>query len=230
MASRSVSWLRRARRSAAAMHCTKRGGSMENWGAILYSQKHLLFDPKTSTERERQTVFLVVSHEMAHQWFGDLVTMAWWDSLWLNEGFARWMQTHAADALHPEWNTGLQAARIFESGKREDAKVSTHPVLQPVLSAEQAAQAFDSITYNKGAAVITMLEAYVGPNEFRDGVRNYMRKHEFGNTVDSDLWREIQAVVSKPVLKIEHDFTRQVGVPLVRVETAGDGTRLVAGR
>jgi aminopeptidase N len=171
---------------------------MENWGAIFFSQDHVLFDPAASTERERQTVFLVVSHEMAHQWFGDLVTMAWWDNLWLNEGFARWMQTHAADALHPEWHTGLQAARIFESGKRADAQVSTHPVLQPVASAEQAAQAFDSITYNKGAAVITMLEAYVGATDFRDGVRAYMRKHAFGNTVDSDLWREIQAVAGNP--------------------------------
>ena len=206
------------------------GGSMENWGAIFCSQDHALFDPAASTERERQTVFLVVSHEMAHQWFGDLVTMAWWDNLWLNEGFARWMQTHAADALHPEWHTGLQAARIFESGKRADAQVSTHPVLQPVVSAEQAAQAFDSITYNKGAAVITMLEAYVGANNFRNGVREYMRKHALGNTVDSDLWREIQAVAGKPVLDIEHDFTRQAGVPLVRVESAGRGSRLVAGQ
>src|SRR5271156_4087284 len=122
MASRSVSWLRRARRSAAAMHCTKRGGSMENWGAILYSQKHILFDAKDSTEADRQTVFLVVSHEMAHQWFGDLVTMRWWDNLWLNEGFARWMQTKAADDLNPEWQTGLQAAGIIEQGMRADAK------------------------------------------------------------------------------------------------------------
>ena len=200
------------------------GGSMENWGAIFYSQDHLLFDPAASTERERQLVFLVVSHEMAHQWFGDLVTMAWWDNLWLNEGFARWMQTYAADALHPNWETGLQAANIFESGKRADAQVSTHPVLQPVISAEQAAQAFDSITYDKGAAVITMLEAYVGAEAFREGVRRYMRAHAFGNTVDSDLWREIEAAAGKPVLNIEHDFTRQVGVPLVRVEIyrAGD--------
>jgi len=206
------------------------GSSMENWGAIFFSQDDILFDSSASTERERQRVFLVVSHEMAHQWFGDLVTMAWWDNLWLNEGFARWMQTHAADALHPEWNTGLQAARIYESGKRADAQVSTHPVLQPVVSAEQAAQAFDSITYNKGAAVITMLEAYVGANAFRDGVREYMRKHAFGNTVDSDLWREIQAVAGKPVLNIEHDFTRQAGVPLVRIEPAGRESRLVVER
>jgi len=206
------------------------GGSMENWGAIFFSQDHVLFDPGASTERERQLVFLVVSHEMSHQWFGDLVTMAWWDNLWLNEGFARWMQTHAADTLHPEWHTGLQAARIFEYGKRADAQVSTHPVLQPVVSAEQAGQAFDSITYDKGAAVITMLEAFVGATDFRDGVRAYMRKHAFGNTVDSDLWREIQAVADKPVLNIEHDFTRQAGVPLVRIESAGSKSRLVASR
>jgi len=206
------------------------GGAMENWGAIFYSQDFLLFDPATSTERERQLVFLVVSHEMAHQWFGDLVTMAWWDNLWLNEGFARWMQTHAADSLHPEWNTGLQAAQIFETGKREDAQISTHAVLQPVVSAEQAAQAFDSITYNKGAAVITMLEAYAGADNFRNGVREYMRKHAFGSTVDSDLWREIQAAANKPVLEIEHEFTRQAGVPLVRVEAAAPESRLVASQ
>jgi aminopeptidase N len=206
------------------------GGSMENWGAIFFSQDHLLFDSAASTERERQWVFLVVSHEMAHQWFGDLVTMEWWDNLWLNEGFARWMQTHAADALHPTWSTGLQAANIFEKGKRTDAQVSTHPVLQPVLSAEQAAQQFDQITYDKGAAVITMLEAYVGANDFRSGVREYMRKHAYGNTVDSDLWREVQAVAGKPVLEIEHDFTRQAGLPLVRVEVTGQKSRLIAGQ
>jgi aminopeptidase N len=206
------------------------GGSMENWGAIFYSQDHLLFDPKSSTEDERQLVFLVVAHEMSHQWFGDLVTMAWWDNLWLNEGFARWMQTHAADALHPEWQTGLQAANIFENGKRADAKISTHPVLQPILSAEQAAEAFDNITYDKGAAVITMLEAYVGADKFRDGVRRYMRAHAFGNTVDGDLWREVQIVAGKPVLDIERDFTRQPGVPLVRVEVSGSGSRITEGR
>jgi aminopeptidase N len=205
------------------------GGSMENWGAIFCSQDELLVDP-ASTERERQWVFTVVSHEMAHQWFGNLVTMAWWDNLWLNEGFARWMQTYAADALHPAWKTGLQAAEIFESGKRQDAQVSTHPVLQPVLSAEQAVLAFDGITYDKGAAVITMLESYVGANDFRSGVREYMRKHAYGNTVDGDLWREIQAVAAKPVLEIEHDFTRQAGLPLVRVESAGRESRLVAGQ
>ena len=206
------------------------GSSMENWGAIFYSQADLLFDPASSTESDRQRVFLVVGHEMAHQWFGDLVTMAWWDDLWLNEGFARWMQTFAADELHPEWQTGLQAASIFEMGKRADAVPSTHPVVQEVFTAAQAEQAFDYITYDKGAAVITMIAAYVGPDNFRDGVRRYMREHAYGNTVDSDLWSIMQQTVGKPILAIEHDFTRQVGVPLVRVAATAKSTQLSEGR
>ncbi|HWE45882.1 MAG TPA: M1 family metallopeptidase [Caulobacteraceae bacterium] len=193
------------------------GGSMENWGAIFYSSEHLLFDPKFSTESDRQLVFLVVAHEMAHQWFGDLVTMAWWDNLWLNEGFARWMQTKAAVELHPEWRTGLQAMAIYDGGKRADAGAGTHPIVQPVLTAEQADEAFDSITYNKGAAVITMLEAYAGPDNFREGVRRYMKAHAYGNTVDVDLWSQVQAASGKPILEIEHDFTAQTGLPLLRV-------------
>jgi len=192
------------------------GGSMENWGAIFYSQQHLLFDPKTSTESDRQLVFEVIAHEMSHQWFGDLVTMAWWDNLWLNEGFARWMQTYAADDLHPEWKTGLRALSIFEGGKQADSIPSTHPVVQSILTADQAAQAFDQITYDKGAAVITMINAYVGRDVFEKGVQAYMRAHAYGNTVDSDLWGEIQKAAGKPILQIEHDLTRQEGVPLIR--------------
>jgi aminopeptidase N len=201
------------------------GGSMENWGAIFCSQDQLLFDPARSTEADRQRVFGTVSHEMAHQWFGDLVTMAWWDDLWLNEGFATWMQTKAADVMHPEWKTGLRA--LFARGKQADAKPSTHPILQTVLDASQAAEAFDDITYAKGAAVIGMLEVYVLPDSFRNGVRRYMRAHAYGNTVDADLWREIQAAAGKPVLDIEADFTRQSGVPLLRVE---QGTTPRGGR
>jgi len=206
------------------------GGSMENWGAIFYSQEHLLFDPKTSTEDDRQLVFLVVAHEMSHQWFGDLVTMAWWDNLWLNEGFARWMQTYAADDLHPEWKTGLRALLIFEAGKRADAIPSTHPIVQSILTADQAGQAFDSITYDKGAAVITMINAYVGRDAFREGVRHYMHAHAFGNTVDSDLWGAMQETAGKPILDIERDVTRQEGVPLIRVASENAATILSEGR
>jgi aminopeptidase N len=199
---------------------------MENWGAIFYSPNSLLFDPAKSTQADQQFVFELVSHEMAHQWFGDLVTMPWWDDLWLNEGFARWMATKAADELHPQWKTGLQALGIAEAGKRADAKPSTHPIVQTVLDASQAAQAFDGITYDKGASVIGMLEAYVGPDSFRNGVRRYMRSHAYGNTVDADFWREIQAAAGKPILEIEADFTRQPGLPLLRMEQGmGPGGR-----
>lgn len=206
------------------------GGSMENWGAIFYSQNHLLFDARTSTELDKQLVFLVVAHEMAHQWFGDLVTMAWWDNLWLNEGFARWMQTYAADDLHPEWETGLQAANIYERGKQADSVPSTHPVLQEVDTADQASESFDSITYDKGAAVITMINAYVGREKFRAGVRRYMRAHRFGNTTDTDLWSEIQQTAGLPILDIERAFTRREGLPLVRVAAAARGASLTTSR
>lgn len=206
------------------------GGSMENWGAIFYSQNHLLFDPKSSTEEDRQLVFGVVAHEMAHQWFGDLVTMAWWSDLWLNEGFARWMQTFAADALHPEWRTGLKALSIFEQGKQADAVPSTHAVVQKVYTAEQAAQSFDAITYDKGAAIITMLNAYVGRDKFREGVRRYMRAHAYGNTVDTDLWSLIEQAAGQPVVGIERDFTRQKGVPLVRVTLAAKELQMTQAR
>jgi len=206
------------------------GGSMENWGAIFYSQQHLLFDPKSSTESDRQLVFEVVAHEMSHQWFGDLVTMAWWDNLWLNEGFARWMQTYAADDLHPEWKTGLRALSIFEGGKQADAIPSTHPVIQTILTADQAAQAFDQITYDKGAAVITMINAYVGRDAFEKGVQAYMRAHAYGNTVDSDLWSEVQKAAGKPILQIEHEVTRQEGVPLIRAVFDRNAVLLSEGR
>ena len=206
------------------------GGSMENWGAIFYSQQHVLFDSARSTESDRRLVFLVVAHEMAHQWFGDLVTMAWWDNLWLNEGFARWMQTFAADDLHPEWETGLLAASIYERGKETDAGPSTHPVVQEVLTADQADQAFDHITYDKGAAIIRMMSAYVGRDHFRAGVRRYMQAHSFGNTVDSDLWTLLQQEAGKPILAIERDFTRQAGVPLVKVTGTSKGVKLEEAR
>jgi aminopeptidase N len=207
------------------------GGSMENWGAIFYSQHHLLFDPAKSTENDRQLVFLVVAHEMAHQWFGDLVTMSWWSDLWLNEGFARWMQSFAAEQLHPDWHVSLRAAGIFERGKHEDAIPSTHPVVQSVLTAEQAGQAFDSITYDKGAAIITMMNAWLGADPFRDGLRHYMHEHAYANTMDSDFWSALQAAAGQTLLpEVARDLTRQTGVPLVSVAAGPGGLALSESR
>ena len=194
--------------------------AMENWGAIFTFEHTLLLDPSISTQSDKQRVFAVAAHEIAHQWFGDLVTMSWWDDLWLNEGFATWMASRTTQKLHPEWNTQLEAVGSRESAMALDAVASTHPVVQHVETVEQASQAFDSITYEKGSAVIRMLEGYVGGDAWREGVRRYMKKHAYANTVSDDLWREIQAAAGKPVLDIAHDFTLQPGIPMLRV-TAG---------
>jgi len=195
-------------------------GAMENWGAIYTFEHTLLLDPGFSTQSDKQGVYSVAAHEIAHQWFGDLVTMSWWDDLWLNEGFATWMAGRTTAKLHPEWNTRLNAVGGREGAMSRDAVASTHPVVQHVETVEQASQAFDSITYQKGGAVIRMLEGFVGENAWREGVRSYMKAHAYGNTVSDDLWREVQVAAGKPILDIAHDFTLQPGVPLIRVESA----------
>ena len=199
---------------------------MENWGAILSFENALLLDPDLSPESAKQRVFTVLAHEMAHQWFGNLVTMAWWDDLWLNEGFASWMESKATDHFHPEWRIWLQAEADRERAMQQDAKRTTHPVVQPVRSGEQANQAFDAITYLKGQAVVRMLEDYVGEKAFRQGVHAYMRRYAYRNTTTTDFWAELEKTAEKPVRQIAEDFTLQPGVPLITVESAQtDGTR-----
>jgi len=192
-------------------------GAMENWGAIFTFEYAMLLDPAVSTQHDRQEVFVTAAHEMAHQWFGDLVTMAWWDDLWLNEGFASWMESRMSERLHPEWESNLGVVAVHEGAMTRDSVVTTHPVVQHVATVEQASQAFDSITYQKGESVIRMLENYVGELAWRNGVRAYMQKHKYSNTVSDDLWNSIEKAAGKPVKAIAHDFTLQPGVPLVRV-------------
>ena len=194
--------------------------AMENWGAIFTFEHSLLLDPSIATVADRQGVFSVDAHEMAHQWFGDLVTMSWWDDLWLNEGFASWMAGRTTAKLHPEWNTALNTVFGREGAMARDAIVTTHPVVQHIETVAQAGQAFDAITYSKGSAVIRMLEAYVGGDDWREGVRSYIGKHAYGNTVSDDLWNAIEAAAGKPIKAIAHDFTLQPGVPLIRVVSA----------
>ena len=195
-------------------------GAMENWGAIFTFEYALLLDPSISTQADKEEVFLVAAHEISHQWFGDLVTMAWWDDLWLNEGFASWMEGRTTEKLRPEWNAGLRAVTSRDVAMGRDALATTHPVVHHVETVEQANQAFDLITYQKGEAVIRMLEGYVGPDAWRAGVRRYIRGHAYGNTVSDDLWREIEAAAGKPITAIAHDFTLQPGVPLITVQDA----------
>jgi aminopeptidase N len=199
--------------------------AMENWGAILYFEHDLLIDARLSTETDRQSIAVVIAHEMAHQWFGDLVTMAWWDDLWLNEGFASWMENKAVDHFHPQWKLWLQSQSAVQRAMRIDAANGTHPIITPIRDVLQASDAFDGITYVKGGAVIRMLEGYVGQDAFRAGVRRYMKDHAYGNTVTDDLWSAIDAVSATKIRDIAHDFTVRAGVPLIsaRAEHCASG-------
>jgi len=193
--------------------------AMENWGAIFYFEYALLDDPAISTQADRQNIYTTVAHEMAHQWFGDLVTMSWWDDLWLNEGFASWMEGRATEHFHPEWNSKLGAVAGREYAMGLDSLATTHPVVQHVETVDQASQAFDAITYQKGEAVIRMLEAYVGHEAWRTGVRSYIKANAHGSTQTDDLWRAVEAAAGQPITAIAHDFTLQPGIPLITVET-----------
>ncbi len=195
-------------------------GAMENWGAIFTFEHAMLLDPAISTVSDKQEAFATAAHEMAHQWFGDLVTMQWWDDLWLNEGFATWMESRIKARLHPEWNSALSAVNTREIAMSPDSMSTTHPIVQRIKTVEQASQAFDSITYRKGATVIGMLERYVGEEAWRNGVRAYMKAHAYGNTVSNDLWVQIEKAAGKPIKAIAHDFTMQPGVPLISVADA----------
>jgi aminopeptidase N len=194
--------------------------AMENWGAIFTFERALLVDPRFTSEGTRRTIYSIVAHEMAHQWFGDLVTMAWWDDLWLNEGFASWMATKVTDKLQPQWEMLLTRVGGRERAMALDALATTHPVVQKIHTVDEVNQAFDDITYEKGEAVITMLEGYAGEDVWRQGIRAYMKAHAYGNTVTDDLWKAVEGAGAKGLVGIAHDFTSQPGIPLVKVESA----------
>ncbi|MED5546376.1 MAG: M1 family metallopeptidase [Pseudomonadota bacterium] len=194
--------------------------AMENWGAIMTFQRLLLLDPKLTSPGLKQGIYSVEAHEMAHQWFGDLVTMGWWDDLWLNEGFASWMAAKATDHFNPKWNWLLGQIDGREGAMSQDALATTHPVVQHVRTVAEMEQAFDGITYQKGQAVITMLEHYAGPDTWRDGLRRYMKAHAFSNTQSKDLWEAIEQAGGTDINRIAQAFTTQPGVPLVRVTSA----------
>ena len=205
-------------------------GAMENWGAIFTFERILLDDPKITSDATRQQIYSTQAHEVAHQWFGDLVTMAWWDDLWLNEGFASWMETKASDHFHPDWQPLLDRVDGRERAMGLDAFATTHPIVQTIRTVEDTNQAFDAITYQKGEAVITMLESYAGEDVWREGLRNYMEKHKYANTRTDDLWGAVEAAGAKGLTAIAHDFTNQPGIPLLRVGgvTCAGGNTTVA--
>lgn len=194
--------------------------AMENWGAIFTFERAMLVDPKSTSEVAKRRVYEIVAHEMAHQWFGDLVTMAWWDDLWLNEGFASWMATKVTDVMKPDWEMLLTRVDGREAAMSLDAYATTHPVVQRIDTVEEVNQAFDAITYQKGEAVITMLESFAGDEVWKQGIRAYMKAHAYGNTVTSDLWTAVENAGARGLVTVAHDFTTQPGIPLVKVDAA----------
>ena len=198
-------------------------GAMENLGCITFRESLLLIDPATSTQAEQQNVADVVAHELAHMWFGDLVTMRWWNGIWLNEAFATFMELAACDAYRPEWGRwtlfGLERSAAFET----DSLASTRSVEYEVRSPADCDGMFDVLTYQKGAAILRMLERYLGADRFRDGIRLYLARHAYGNTETHDLWHAIEESSGEPVRRIMDQWIWQGGYPLLTASPADDG-------
>ena len=209
------------------------GGAMENWGGITYYESKLLFDPKSSSAETKQDIYEVLAHEMAHQWFGDLVTMAWWDNLWLNEGFASWMGSKCTAHFNPQWEVWLRRESPRDPSRRVgiakeaalegDARSTTHPIQQPVATEAEANSAFDDITYKKGQSFLRMLESFLGEDVFRQGIRRYMAAHMYSNTTTADLWNALSEASGKPVGEIAAGWTEQPGFPVVKVKREQGG-------
>jgi len=193
-------------------------GAMENWGLITYRTTAVLFDEKTSAARYKNRVAYVVSHELAHQWFGNLVTMDWWNELWLNEGFATWVGWLAVDHLYPEWNVwGQFCAESADSGFTLDSIRNSHPIEVPVRDALEVDQIFDHISYLKGSSVIRMLSSHLGTETFLLGVSNYLKKHQYSNATTKDLWDALSAASGKDVAEFMEPWIRKIGFPVVTV-------------
>lgn len=204
-------------------------GAMENWGAIFTFERILLFDPAVSSAQTKNAIYTVTAHEVAHQWFGNIVTMAWWDDLWLNEGFASWMETKTTANFNPDWQAEYTRVASRETAMGLDSLKTTHPIVQEISTVGELGAAFDLIAYQKGEAVISMFEAYAGEETFRDGLRVYMKRHQFANTRNTDLWRAVEEAGASDLTEIAEDFTLQQGVPLVEVtglSCDGGSTRL----
>jgi len=205
-------------------------GAMENAGLITYRETALLLDPATASLPVKKRIAEVVTHELAHQWFGNWVTMRWWDDLWLNESFATWMAYKIVAGWKPEWRIWLD----FDQGKAAalglDALRSTHPIHAQVKNPEDMGEAFDLITYEKGGAVLRMIEAWLGEVPFREGIRLYMGRFARGNAVADDLWSALQEASGQPVLELATSWIRQPGYPLVSLTRDGSKLRLAQRR
>jgi aminopeptidase N len=194
-------------------------GAMENAGAITFRERLLLVDPAGSSQESKKRVADVLAHEIAHQWFGNLVTMAWWDDIWLNEGFASWMEHKPLAAWRPEWHVEIDEALATQAALDLDTLHSTRAIRTQASTPAEINELFDGIAYDKTAAVLRMVEAYVGADAFRAGVQSYLKKHAYGNATGEDFWSELTRVTGRPVDAIMRSFVDQSGAPLL--STAG---------
>ena len=200
-------------------------GAMENWGAITFREAVLLYDPQTSSTRTRQFIAEVVSHEIAHQWFGNLVTMKWWNDLWLNESFATFMATKFVDKLRPEWDMWDQfAGDAMATAMSLDALRSTHPIDVDVASPAEIREIFDAISYDKGGCILRMVEGYVGEAAFRKGLRRYLREHAYGNASGADLWDAVGEASGLPVGRLVQAWIGREGFPVVEASRGRGGS------
>lgn len=200
-------------------------GAMENWGILTYRETALLLPPGASSARTMQRVAIVVAHEMAHQWFGDLVTMAWWDDLWLNEGFASWMEVKAVDHLFPEWCMwDIFLAEDMTEGLELDGLSRSHPIEVPVGNPHEINEIFDAISYVKGGSLIRMLEQFVGEETFRQGVSRYLSRFAYQNASTRDLWATLGQVSGRNIRSIMEAWTRAMGYPVVLPGAGSSGT------
>lgn len=198
-------------------------GAMENWGAITYRETALLVDPINSSVSSKQWVALVIAHEIAHQWFGNLVTMEWWTHLWLNEGFASYIEYLAVDKMFPEWDIWTQFSTAdLGVALRLDALKNTHPIEIEVHHPHEIGEIFDEVSYSKGASIIRMLAEYLGEENFRNGLRYYLKKHSYKNTETHHLWQALEKVAKKPVEKIMQNWTSRGGYPVLNTIVKGD--------
>lgn len=202
-------------------------GAMENWGAITFRETVLLYDKKTSSTDTLQHIAEVVAHELAHQWFGNLVTMKWWNDLWLNESFATFMATKAVDKIYPKWDFWDQfLISEMTGGLSLDSLKSSHPIDVKVKSPAEVRQIFDEISYNKGGSVLMMLENFIGQKNFQNGMHNYLKKHQYSNATTEDLWNSLGAASGKPVRQMMNTWVRQVGYPIIEATRVDSKIRL----
>ncbi len=200
-------------------------GAMENAGAVFFRENLLLLDPKSATLAEKKRAAEVICHELAHMWYGDLVTMAWWDDLWLNEAFATWMAFEIIDQWKPEWKMWQDFQHHRAAALRLDALRHTHPIHTEVHSPAEATENFDLITYEKGASVVRMLERYLGPSVFRKGVRRYIRRHREANAVAADLWGALSEAAGEEVEPIVRGWVDREGLPVLTLARTRSGGR-----